>query len=381
MSVTWGEPYLSVIVVSRNDNHGGDLSRRTQVFINGLAALCRCYRLPTELVMVEWNPPADRPSLAEELAWPNSDGYCRYRLIEVPPEVHVRFQVSDSLPLFQMIGKNVGIRRAKGKFVLAANIDLLFSDKLMQFLAKRQLQPGYHYRVDRYDVPAKVMEIRSLKEQLDYCHQNVIRVNAQHNTYSLDDWMASRKASYYARRVAECGYAALRTFANARVKTVLNPTNYYRRVMSAVEYLKRHWTSLRLHTNACGDFTLISKDGWDKLRGYPELEMYSWHIDSLLLHIAYFARISQVVLPHPVYHIEHAGGWAPERANLLWQRLSKAGIPRLTNEDLLDADAWMKRNRKPMILNCTNWGVNDLQLPDRELAAGGSIRATPAETA
>jgi len=34
-----------------------------------------------------------------------------------------------------MIAKNVGIRRARGRFVLCTNVDLLFSDKMVRFLA------------------------------------------------------------------------------------------------------------------------------------------------------------------------------------------------------------------------------------------------------
>ena len=48
-----------------------------------------------------------------------------------PSVLHRRLKYADRLPLFQMIAKNVGIRRAKGQFVLATNIDILFSDELI----------------------------------------------------------------------------------------------------------------------------------------------------------------------------------------------------------------------------------------------------------
>jgi len=47
----------------------------------------------------------------------------------------------DKLPLFQMIAKNVGIRRARGRFVLVTNIDILFSDAVIQFM-RDELRPG-----------------------------------------------------------------------------------------------------------------------------------------------------------------------------------------------------------------------------------------------
>src|SRR5205823_4354337 len=70
-AVVSGEtPYLSVVTTARNDNHGGDLLYRIGVFVNGLVAQCDRHRIQAELVIVEWNPPTDRPRLADALAWP-----------------------------------------------------------------------------------------------------------------------------------------------------------------------------------------------------------------------------------------------------------------------------------------------------------------------
>ena len=133
-------PYLSVVVTTRNDDHGGNLLRRTQTFVNALLAQCERHSLPAELIMVEWNPPEGRPHLAQALRWPVRKGYCEVRVVEVPGEVHARYRHSHALPLYQMIAKNTGIRRARGEFVLATNIDILFSDELMRFIAARRLK-------------------------------------------------------------------------------------------------------------------------------------------------------------------------------------------------------------------------------------------------
>jgi len=176
---------LSVVVTARNDDHGGNLLHRMQLFVNGLLEQGQRHQLKAELVLVEWNPPPDRPRLREALSWPMEKGPCTVRVIEVPPEIHKRFRFSDVLPLFQMIAKNVGIRRAGGKFVLATNIDLLFSDELMRFLASGRLRKGQMYRVDRYDVPADVPSAAPIEAQLEYCRQNVIRINAREGTDNL----------------------------------------------------------------------------------------------------------------------------------------------------------------------------------------------------
>ena len=96
-------PLLSVVVTSRNDNHGGTLLRRMQTFVNGFVGQCKRHNLAAELIIVEWNPPADKPPLVEALQWPADLGPCAVRVIQVPREFHARMRHSDALPLFQMI--------------------------------------------------------------------------------------------------------------------------------------------------------------------------------------------------------------------------------------------------------------------------------------
>ncbi|MBN9121387.1 MAG: hypothetical protein J0I06_19920, partial [Planctomycetes bacterium] len=176
---------LSVVVTSRNDNHGGSLLRRMQAFVNGFVGQCKRHNLAAELIIVEWNPPADRPPLAEALKWPDDFGPCVVRIIRVPHEIHARLRHSATLPLFQMIAKNVGIRRARGKFVLATNIDILFSDELMEFLASGRLEGGRCYRIDRHDVATDVPVDGSVEEQLTFCRNNFLRLNARVGTFRL----------------------------------------------------------------------------------------------------------------------------------------------------------------------------------------------------
>jgi len=176
------EPYLSFVAISRNDNHGGDMTKRMQIFVSCLMEQTRRHRLPAELVLVEWNPPPERPPLAEELRWPDSGGFCPVRIIRVPPEIHRRFKHSDKLPLFQMIGKNVGIRRARAPFVLCTNVDVIFSEELMEFLAKRELEPRVMYRVNRIDVASDIPSGLPARETINWCRRKVKWVDARYGT-------------------------------------------------------------------------------------------------------------------------------------------------------------------------------------------------------
>lgn len=178
-------PYLSLVVTARNDDHGGNLLDRMQAFVNGWIGQARRHRIPSELIIVEWNPPPRRPRLAEALRWPEDAGLCEVRIIEVPEERHRAFGSADALPLYQMIAKNVGIRRARGEFVLATNIDILFSSELAGFLAERRLQPGRMYRIDRHDVMSGVPVEAPVDDQLAYCRTHLIRLNAREGTFHV----------------------------------------------------------------------------------------------------------------------------------------------------------------------------------------------------
>src|SRR6185295_19067622 len=179
-----GQPYLSVVVASRNDTQGGDPLARLQTLVNTLNAQCGRYGLDAELIVVDWNPPADRPRLRDAVRTPSPGGLA-LRFIEVPPAVHSAIPFSDGLPLFQMIAKNAGIRRARGRFVVSTNIDIVLSNELVQFLAERRLQPGRMYRVDRHDIDNTIPVEAPLEEQMAFCATRQIRVHGPEGTYAV----------------------------------------------------------------------------------------------------------------------------------------------------------------------------------------------------
>jgi hypothetical protein len=179
------QPYLSVVVTGRNDDHGANFLRRLQAFVNALLGQAKRHTLSIELILVDWNPPAGKPPLGEVLYWPADTAPCRVRAITVPEEVHRRYGHAEAMPLYQMIAKNVGIRRAEGEYILATNIDILFSDELMQFFGERRLETGRMYRIDRHDVAPDVPVDGSVEDRLAYCRDHLLRVNARDGTFPL----------------------------------------------------------------------------------------------------------------------------------------------------------------------------------------------------
>jgi hypothetical protein len=178
-------PYLSVIVTTRNDDHGGDPLRRLQAFVNTFAAQCARTGLDAELIVVEWNPPDDRPRVSRLLRVPPAAPF-PVRIVEVPAKVHDTFRFSAVLPLFQMIAKNAGIRRARGRFVLATNIDIIFSNELVEHLASGLLEPGHLYRVDRHDIETAFPFDAPLDAQMEYCRTHHLRLHTQNGSHVVD---------------------------------------------------------------------------------------------------------------------------------------------------------------------------------------------------
>ena len=178
-------PYISVVVAARNDNHGGNMIGRMQAFVDSWIIQASRYDLSSEIVVVEWNPPADRPRLMDELRWPEDMGPCEVRFIEVPREAHDRLPQANVIPLHQMIAKNAGIRRARGQFVLATNLDIIFSAELMRFLGERRLERRKMYRMDRTDVASYLPAGATVDELLAFCESHMLRIFAREGVMNL----------------------------------------------------------------------------------------------------------------------------------------------------------------------------------------------------
>ena len=383
-----GIPSLSVVATSRNDGHGGNLLARMQWFVDGLAVQSRIHRFSTELIIVEWNPSSDRDPLKDGLRWPNASEFFDIRIITVPRELHAKLEHAEKLPLFQMIAKNVGIRRARGRFVVATNIDILFPDSVFHEFGR--LQPGRLYRCDRYDVPSE-LPAGSVEQVLTFCRGSAFRINARGRTLvkSGSKWRAQGSsggvlASFTRRlRAFALSWTDIGTVRIRMGKALRHPANVImRRIKQGVARtvhsvcriatsLVNHYRDQKLHTNACGDFTLMSREDWFSLRGYPEWPIFSWHIDSVLLHQARAHGIREVDWPTRthVYHIEHAhgSGYTPEGADQLFARLDAASIPYLTwpaFKDIADQIRAATQRGEKVVYNNPDWGFAGVSLPE-----------------
>jgi hypothetical protein len=137
-----------------------------------------------------------------------------------------------------------------------------------------------------------------------------------------------------------------------------------------------------VHTNGCGDFTLMHRDDWFGLRGYPEWEAYSMNIDGFACYAADAFGLQEVVLREPmrIYHIEHGlgSGWSPEGEKQLYERITARGITWIGKQQVLE-QARRMYEKGPIISNDEGWGLGRERLPEAS-PLGLRARAAAAPT-
>lgn len=352
-STTNSQPYLSIVAATRNDNHGGDMLKRTTCFIQNIYHQAKKFNFPVELIIVEWNPPKDKPLLKDVLPLPTQEDLVQLRFIIVTNEIHQQFKNGDILPLHQMIAKNVGIRRATGEFILCTNIDILFSDECFSLFAKKDFKEFSFYRTQRCDVPKKIMDINDIEEQLKFAKNNILKKYGLRGDY---------KYIYFLHDFF-FGFPNLLYFFDRIIGPFLSL--FYRKTKN-VNFV---------NSDACGDFTLMSKKDWLRIEGYYELEMFPLHVDSMALIAAYAIGMKQFTFSTkaPVYHIYHENGWTsdykePEDFIHLMERR-----PGLDWIGVLYGGKKLVQQERNYNLNKTNWGLYNTDLQEFEF---GNINPT-----
>lgn len=322
------KPYLSIVVVSRNDNRERSFHTRMQMFLKILFGQLHGRSFLTELIIVEWNPPQKQKPLDQVLNFRDRPDECVVRIITVPPKYHNNFPNSSKIGLFQFIAKNVGLVRARAQFVLATNIDILFSKEIIDSISKKNLDKNEMVRAVRYDVSDTITLDKSSEDILEKCKGRVIR--------AFFPWGTDT-------------YKSQPTFLQRLL---------YRYKLSNYQ---------GVFANACGDFTLLPKKWWERLRGYPQYPYHGVKIDGLLCHAAAVASIRQRILPinECIYHIDHPDSWIPRLKGELTKRLIKRGIPFMATEHYNREIEKMIAHGKPPVWNTSDWGLKKEQFIER----------------
>lgn len=339
------EYYLSIVATSRNDNHGGDLNKRTSAFLSSIYYQAKRTKLKVEVILVEWNPPQDKALLNEVLPKATDNEFVSLKYIIVPKEIHNSYPNSPKIPLYQMIAKNVGIKRAKGEFILCTNIDIIFSNECFDEFAKKDLKANNFYRANRCDIPSDVLNIENEEERLEYGRNSILKRIGKTQGHEAIFLFPFFKSIIY---------------KFTRISFILNRILLFLWKKSN----KGEFPFFIIDFDACGDFTLMSKQDWIDIEGYNELDMYSIHIDSMALWAACALGKKQQIFSQEkcIYHIYHEDGW--ESKDVL------KTIRFLENKPCLDYSIVHKgglqivKEKSTWKINTDNWGLVNYNLKE-----------------
>lgn len=239
--------FLSIVVTGRNDGYGGDFNARFARALRFNHEQLAAAGVDHEVVLVEWAPLADRPLLADVLAdlYPATrDGWLATWVVD--PRYHEALALNPRLAYLEYVAKNVGIRRATGRFVLATNTDIYLGRGVIERLAHGSLGPAVVYRATRVDV----------KLGADESHV---------------DWTLLEDARNQVTH-----------------KTIRPP----------------------LYAGGSGDFALLDRGSFHALRGYNEIyRLVRLGVDVNFLVKAYGCGYPIADIGSPVFHTNHVGSY------------------------------------------------------------------------
>ena len=217
---------LSAVVVTRNDNYGGDLNDRATYCLNSLIDTF------DEVILIDWNSPNNRP-----LLW-DIDKNIKFRgnlkHIVITPEVASMLTNEDphAQVCCETLGRNIAIRRATGDYIVSTNIDVIAPrrDQLEKTI-NNDLNKNTFYTISRRHIEWKDIE----------------EFHGGERKYG--DWEELRN----------------HLIENSEER------KYEEKVVDGDDY------SI---VNCCGDFQLAHRDIWDEIRGFEEELIYVLYSDT-----------------------------------------------------------------------------------------------------
>jgi hypothetical protein len=146
-------PLISLVLTGRNDEYGGDFSARFFRTLRFNHEQLTARGIAHEIVFVEWAPSRERALLVEQIfeAVPQLDRrLCSWYVVDA--QYHAALSLNPRLEYLEFIAKNVGVRRAQGRFVLTSNCDVYLGRQVLDVLQRGALEPRTLYRAARHDL-------------------------------------------------------------------------------------------------------------------------------------------------------------------------------------------------------------------------------------
>jgi len=236
---------VTAVIVSRNDGYGGHLEERATYCLNSMINSFE------EVIYVDWNSPT-KETLIDVI---KKDLILKGNLvsIRVPKEFHDSLNLSDGAQkCVEVLGRNIGIRRAKGDCIISTNVDIIAPRNIIY-------DPSGFYIAARRDIDLTSVEA----------------LGSSNDIQVVQDTLHRNIAAY----------------GHAPIDVVMFKGDIY----SKVDY--------------CGDFQIASKELWYKIRGFEESFVFRGYADTHVQVKAYYAGYELVATTETsVFHIRHGGG-------------------------------------------------------------------------
>jgi len=246
---------VSAIIVSRNDNYGGNLNERATYAINSAIDSF------DEVFYIDWN--SENGSMLYEIE-DNLQLKGNLKHIVIPPSAASQLTNFDShaQKCCEVLARNIGIRRATGDYIVSTNIDIIQPKREDIVKLIEEKGEDSFTTVSRREV------------EWDYIKK------FQGGDFNFSNWSAFRDDAY---------------------KTSV-PRNKLESTTPGDEY------SI---INCCGDFQLASKKVWNSIKGFEESLIYPLFTDSNVQKKAKVLGYTLTGQYHPpLFHINHgSAGW------------------------------------------------------------------------
>ncbi len=355
------KPYVTISFANRNDNYGGFLAERIQLFIDYYAFFVKQYPGLFEFVIIDYNPPSDKPKLRDAFDWKVLG---RVIHCEVTTEVHQAIPGASSRKIQDYIGRNIGLRYGTAPFAMVLNQDIFISSSIMNEIAKKRLSAFHFYRADRCDFNLEPCKGKSALEFEKLAEQNTFVVHRRHASnyekISMDvtaDTLAKEGSRPEpgdtvdpALNIVFCTESRTRQIKdNMEFAQKHEPVPATQR--AAIYVHQQYYTVFCIHTNACGDFVIASKEAWEKIRGFPEDTGFYMQTDAYGVFQLFAAGYDQAIFmqPHRIYHADH-------------DRSGRAGFvePEYATHEKRFND--ILQGKTPCTINDPHWGLENYAL-------------------
>lgn len=315
--------YLSIVFTGRNDDYGKGFIERAKFFlfflyktINGIHSIVNI-----EVIIVDYATDESRDPfhslfddhLNELKRKFKNKNEIKIRFIQVPPKFHKKI-VEAKVPFLEYFAKNIGIRRAKGEFVLAMNPDSLLSRNFFELVSNKLFNPGFLYTSTRVDMSEEDSENEEKKKKFIHI------IFEEPAIISYD--------------------------------SPLNPLNNYKQIVKKKHFNKMEYIKINFNYDwGFGDFQMLSKNMWDAINGFNQFPTNTY-VDNLL-----FAKMLKIRpgsfsmnLPTPITHQYHTHMSSKRPHNI-----------DMVNNSMIEYEKFGKISEKTDI---ENWGYPNEYFPE-----------------